>query len=157
MELLLTRKWTDTSGNRTIGCLDVDSSFFCFTLEDRIREQPGQSVYKWKVRGATAIPSGRYEITLQLSPKFGPDTLTILNVLGFQYIRLHAGNDEHDTEGCVLVGDQLTESLSLAKSRPALERLKSLVKEARGRGERVWIDIRTDVENAMPPVISPQK
>lgn len=57
-----------------------------------------------KVKGRTCIPVGRYEIVLDMSGKYGPDTLTLKDVPGFRYIRIHAGNDEDDTEGCILPG-----------------------------------------------------
>lgn len=46
----------------TLGCLFVDGHFAAFTLEDEIRERPGEPVGAWKVPGATAIPAGRYRV-----------------------------------------------------------------------------------------------
>jgi hypothetical protein len=141
MDLLLSPRWT--FGARTLGQLSVNGAFFCYTLEDQIREVKGQLTSAWKVDRATAIPEGRYRIELVDSPKFGKQTLTLIEVNDFKYIRIHSGNDEDDTEGCILVGDVITPSLLLRKSKVALARLKAIVIAAIARGESVWIDIRT--------------
>lgn len=83
---------------RTPGVLYFEGDKFCDTLEDQVRE-PGV-----KVPGATAIPAGRYEIRLTYSRRFKQVMPQLLNVPGFEGIRIHAGNTERDTEGCILVG-----------------------------------------------------
>jgi len=126
----------------TIGKLSIDGIFACYALEDQVREVPGQPVESWKVHGATAIPAGTYRVTLEHSSRFGPDTLTINNVPGFQYIRMHAGNTAADTEGCPLLGMQATEaSLIGGTSRPAVALVKGEVQRAIARGELVTIEI----------------
>lgn len=87
----------------TTGQLYVDDQFFCFTLEDKVRKQ-GEKVY-----GETAIPYGMYKVTLDLSPRFGPDTIFIHDVPGFEGIRIHSGNTSRDTLGCIIVGYRITE------------------------------------------------
>lgn len=116
---------------RTIGQLYVEDEFFCFTLEDVVREVPGQSVERWKIPGSTAIPSGVYSISLETSPRFGPDTITVRAVPGFTGIRIHAGNTEDDTEGCILVGQQLSSDYRILQSRTALNDLKHIVRAAK--------------------------
>src|SRR5438445_811108 len=105
MELLLLRNRFYST--HTIGQLYVDGTYFCFVLEDVVREVPGQAVEKWKIQNETAIPQGRYRVTLEDSGRFGPDTLTIQNVPGFQYIRMHPGNTDKDTDGCLILGYKL--------------------------------------------------
>jgi hypothetical protein len=132
----------DSVAGATVGTLHIDGAFACHTLEDEVREVPGQPVEAWKVKGATAIPAGQYVVALQDSARFGADTLTLLDVPGFQYIRMHAGNTANDTEGCVLLGMRATEaSLVGGTSRPAVNLVKSEVRAAIDRGEVVTIDI----------------
>lgn len=141
MDLQLQRIEKDR--DRTPGELRVNGVFFCYTLEDRIREVPGEPTCKWKVDGATAIPSGRYRIVLVDSPHFGKDTINLVDVPGFSYIRMHSGNTELDTEGCILVGYQLTElhTIVVGQTHAARDNLKRNVKEALARSEQVWIAI----------------
>lgn len=126
----------------TIGKMFIDGVFSCHTLEDEIREIPGEPVEVWKIPKCTAIPSGTYDVQLRNSPRFGPDTLTIMDVPGFQFIRMHAGNDAQDTDGCILLGLRATDrTLVGGTSRPAVELVKSQVKAALDRGEKVTISI----------------
>lgn len=79
----------------TIGELLIDGIFQCNTLEDTVRNH--------KVAERTAIPSGRYELKLGVSGRFGFCPF-VLNVPLFEDIRMHWGNTDADTRGCVLVG-----------------------------------------------------
>jgi len=135
-----------SQASATIGKLCIDGLFACYTLEDQIREIPGQSVESWKVHGNTAIPAGTYRVTLETSNRFGPDTLTLRDVPGFQFIRMHAGNTSEDTEGCLLLGMQATDhSLMGGTSRPAVALVKGEVTRALVRGEQVTIEITNPV------------
>lgn len=107
----------------TLGKLYLNGKFFCDTLEDEIREIPGMEVAKWKQYGRTAIPAGIYEVTQENSPRFGPKTLTVNGVHGFDKIRIHAGNTHEDTEGCLLVGVRLNDT-TITQSRLTLQHLK---------------------------------
>lgn len=129
----------------TVGELRLAGDFFCHTLEDVVREVPGQPVEAWKVKGATAIPEGTYELVLATSPRFGPETLTLLNVPGFAGIRIHSGMDHEDTEGCILVGDVIDlerHTIAGGKVRGVLAGLKATVKASIEAGERVWLTVR---------------
>lgn len=91
---LIEREWfTDKS---TIGSLSFDGTHTCFTLEDTSRRH--------KVKGETAIPSGRYEVVLDYSERFKKIMPRLLDVPGFEGIRIHPGCSNLDTEGCILVG-----------------------------------------------------
>lgn len=126
----------------TVGKLSVDGVFACYTMEDQIREVPGQPVDAWKIKGETAIPAGRYVVTLEDSPHFGPATLTINQVPGYECIRMHAGNTSADTEGCLLLGMAATDhTLVGGTSRPAVTLVKGMVQTALNAGEPVTIEI----------------
>jgi hypothetical protein len=140
MKLTLQRR--PSVGGATIGKLYINGVYACATLEDEVREIEGVPVAEWKIKGATAIPSGEYRVTLEHSNRFGPDTLTINDVPGFQYIRMHAGNTAADTEGCPLLGMQATETTLIGgTSRPAVALVKGEVQRAIRAGEKVTIDI----------------
>jgi hypothetical protein len=94
------RDFTDLS---TIGELCIDGDFFCFTLEDTCRSSG------IKIHGKTAIPQGRYRVIIDMSPRFKrlmPHVLEVNSeeVNGFEGIRIHKGNSDQDTEGCILLG-----------------------------------------------------
>jgi hypothetical protein len=128
----------------TFGQLFIDGAFECYTLEDRIREVEGEPVDLWKIKGATAIPSGLYRVAVIYSPHFGPDTIAILHVPGFVDIRIHSGAKAEDTEGCPLVGDaidQINMTLSGGISHGVKKRLNAKIKAAIDAGEEVWIQI----------------
>lgn len=141
--ILLTLQRTTDGAHRTFGELRAeDGHRLCYTLEDPVREIPGQPVATWKVKGSTAIPAGRYRITLEDSPRFGPDTLTVHDVPGFTGVRIHAGNTERDTEGCPLLGMDVTPAgIAPGTSRPAVALVKHLVQQAIRGGERVYLDV----------------
>lgn len=100
MELLVKR---DTfTENTTIGKLFVNGIEYCETLEDKDRQLedfPDRKVY-----GKTAIPRGRYEVVIDYSPHYQRNMPHILDVPNYVGVRIHAGNYEKDTEGCLLVG-----------------------------------------------------
>ncbi len=139
MELLLTRE--PSSAKCTLGELTLDGLHLCWTLEDIVREVPGVQVEDWKVFGETAIGVGRYPVTLETSGRFGPNTMTVGNVRGFSYIRIHPGNTRDQTDGCLLLGEGKGVD-SITNSRAAVEKVKGIVKAAIDGGESVYITIR---------------
>jgi hypothetical protein len=62
-------------------------------------------------RQVSCIPPGRYTCQRVLSPKFG-ETFEILGVPGRSHILFHAGNTLEDTEGCILVAEEFSGTLS---------------------------------------------
>lgn len=140
--MILTLKRRPSVKGATIGELLHQGERVCYTLEDQIRQIPGKSVGEWKVHGQTAIPVGRYRITLETSPRFGPNTLTVWGVEGFTGVRIHGGNRHEDTEGCPLLGLQVTDSTIVGgTSKPAVDLVKRLVARDISAGNEVWLDI----------------
>lgn len=137
MKLRLERTWPLLT--RTIGRLYVNDVWECFTCEDRIRTGP-------KVYGETAIPYGSYKIEATWSPKFGRKMPEVMGVKGFQGVRLHAGNDETDSLGCILVGYS-KDSTGIADSRAAAKALEAKILAALASGDTVTLDI-VDPEKA---------
>lgn len=128
----------------TFGSLDVDGRWTCLTLEDEVREIPGRPVAEWKVHGRTAIPSGRYRLALRDSPRFGPDSIWVKDVPGFEWVLIHSGNDAEDTLGCIIVGDAVNRNdgtISGGTARGVLSKLKAILVPAIRGGEACWIDV----------------
>jgi hypothetical protein len=138
--MILTMYREDSVDGATLSKLYHGGDYICDILEDVVREEKGIPVAVWKVHGKTAIPAGTYEITLENSARFGPNTMTLKDVEGFEYIRIHGGNTAENTEGCLLTGSR-NSSNTVAKSQIALANLKQLVVNAMVRDERVWIEI----------------
>jgi len=102
----------------TIGHLYIDGAYFCDTLEDKDRgldqKLPLASNKNRKVKGETAIPIGRYRVTLGVQSQKYKDRKEyafckgflprLLNVPAFDGILMHIGNTARDSEGCILVG-----------------------------------------------------
>lgn len=139
----LTLRRTHAAGPRTFGdLLAEDGHRLCHTLEDEIREIDGEPVSNWKIKGATAIPRGEYRVTLENSPRFGTDTLTVNDVPGFVGVRMHAGNTEADTEGCPLLGMAINDGgIVGGTSRPAVGLVRDVVRLAIAQGETVWLTV----------------
>ena len=112
MQITIKRLYkTDTS---TIGELLIDGVFECFTLEDI--ERPV------KIKSETAIPKGTYKVIINQSNRFKRLMPLLLNVPNFEGVRIHSGNTNHDTEGCILVGQTRNKNY-IGQSRKAYEKL----------------------------------
>jgi hypothetical protein len=106
--------------NSTIGELTIDGKFECYTLEDKERDV--------KIKRETAIPKGTYKVIINQSNRFKKLLPLLINVPNFEGIRIHPGNSNHDTEGCILVG--MNRSVDyITKSRKAFD---SLFKKMQG-------------------------
>jgi len=123
----------------THGRLHIDGKAMFYTLEDKRREVIGRPVADWKVPGVTAIPAGRYEVVITMSPRFKRRLPLLLNVPGFTGVRIHAGNTEHDTEGCILLGTRRAEK-SVLNSRAAMQAFTEIL-EAKLKDGKVWLQI----------------
>jgi len=117
--------FTDKS---TIGSLSIDGVFECWTLEDTCRWNSE------KIKEKTAVPAGHYEVIIDWSTKFKKDLPHILDVPNFSGIRIHCGNSDEQTEGCILVGNT-KEADWIGESRLAFDaffpKLKRLLEEGR--------------------------
>lgn len=116
MEILLKR--IAKKNLYTIGKLYIDGVYFCDTIEDKDRGLSQsmllEEIKKIKVPNETAIPTGTYNVTLNvISPKFkdrawakpyGGKVPRILNVPGFEGVLIHPGTDQNSTSGCVILG-----------------------------------------------------
>lgn len=127
----------------TIGNLYVDGIKKWVTLEDTDRglnnEMPLDEIASIKVKGKTAIPTGRYKVTKYKSPTRGW-CLLVNNVPGFNMIEIHVGNYATDTEGCLLVGmDVANVPDMIVSSKAAIKELYDLTFPLIEAGKDVWI------------------
>ena len=133
---------------RTIGKLHYDGRFFGYVCEDRDRgldaRMPAALLAGLKVKAATAIPVGRYRLAWARSPSRGIETPRLLDVPGFQGILIHPGNDEADTEGCLLPGTVLLPGdAGVGRSQVACSWLYPRIRDAVAAGE-CWITVQRD-------------
>lgn len=142
MELKLERNvFTEKS---TIGTLSINGVAECFILEDKDRglndAMPLSKINELKVYGETAIPYGRYEIDITMSARFKKQLPILLNVKGYEGIRIHTGNKAVDTHGCLLPGNVKGVG-RVGDSTIAFNKLFAKLKTAKANKERVFITI----------------
>ncbi len=112
MKLLLKR--LHRTDNSTIGELSIDGKFECYTLEDKERDV--------KIKSETAIPKGTYKVIINKSNRFKRLLPLLIDVKNFEGVRIHPGNTNHDTEGCILVGSKRSLDF-IGGSRVAFDKL----------------------------------
>jgi len=118
----------------TIGTMEVDGVFECYTLEPTTR--PPEAL---KVFGHTAIPYGSYNVSISFSGHFQRDMPLVEDVPNFSEIRIHPGNVASNTEGCCLVGESKSKD-EILQSVAAFEPLFSKIKAALSSGDKVTIE-----------------
>ncbi len=90
MKLILQRE--PSQNDATHGSITRDGIPQCVSLEDKIREIEGVPVEEWKIKGKTAIPAGIYDLRITWSNRFQKMMPQLMNVPGFEGIRIHPGN-----------------------------------------------------------------
>ena len=89
--------------------------FLCYTLEDEYRQS--------KIYGETRIPAKQYYVELRKEGGYNEKykkrfadihegMLHITNVPNFNWILIHCGNTDDNTDGCILVGDTSQQNIS---------------------------------------------
>ena len=122
MKLILTR--IARKAEYTIGRLeDENGKKLCDTLEPIWRNYDGGEL---KIPKKSAIPEGTYRVVTTYSLRFRKYLPLLVGVPGFEGVRIHSGNTSRDTEGCILVGQNLQVGKVLW-SRITLERLMKLI------------------------------
>lgn len=128
----------------TIGKLYIDGEYFCDTIEDTDRgltqTMTDAQIKSKKVYGQTAIPTGTYRVIISYSNKFKRQMPLLLNVPGFLGIRIHSGNTEKDTEGCLIVGKNKVVG-KVIESKDTYNKLFSILCEA-NKKEAIKITIK---------------
>lgn len=115
----------------TISKLYVNGVLDGYAIEDEVR--PDNSP---KIHGETAIPYGKYTLSHRQSPKFSRsflycekeniliepkdqaryshelvfvahELIWVKDIPGFEYVLIHWGNTDDDTDGCLIIGSSL--------------------------------------------------
>ena len=132
MKITLVRRWFGDT--KTIGKILINGIFCYYALEDVIRPN-GVKIY-----GQTAIPYGKYNVSVSHSQKLGRTLPLIENVPNFSGIRIHAGVDESWTEGCILISRYLKDG-KLVKDSPSETAITTLIQNALNKNETVEFSI----------------
>ena len=130
MNLKLIRKYPGS--DCVIGELFINNTFECYTCEDVERQA--------KIAGVTAIPRGIYEVVVTWSERFKKPLPLLLNVPGYEGVRIHPGNTAADTEGCILPGKGKSAN-AVSQSVEAFTNLFAKI-DAAAKTEKVYIEIK---------------
>lgn len=152
MEILLIRIAKKQS--YTIGKLYIDGVYFCDTIEDTDRGlsqgQPLATIQKNKKYGITAIPTGRYEVLMNItSPKYSTIAFykqyanngkvpRLKNVPGWDGVLIHCGNTAADSLGCIIVG----ENKAVGKVLNSKETFKKLYSKLQEATDTIYITVK---------------
>ena len=153
----LTLKRIALRSEYTIGKLYVDGEYVCDTIEDTVRDLDKDGKFangEVKIPGKTAIPYGRYEITMKVkSPKYSNFTKyswakkydgylpRLLNVPHFDGVLIHVGNSALDSEACVLVGENKVVGKVINSVNTFRRLMDEYLVPAKKRNERIVITI----------------
>ncbi len=130
MLIKVIRKWFTPKSSS--GIISVDGVKCGFSLEDVARP------HGVKIPNETAIPAGDYKVILDYSNRFKRVMPHILDVPGFEGVRIHGGNTAENTSGCILVGLEKGED-KIYNCQPTFDYIYHSIEQARNRGEEVTI------------------
>jgi hypothetical protein len=132
----------------TIGRFTIDGKYQCEILEDVVRDLNDYNhdgdftdEGEGKVYSQTAIPCGRYKVTLAYSMKRKRFVPKLHDVPGFTDILIHSGNSAQDSSGCLLCGEN-KEKGKVLNSRYHEAVITKAVRAALNRRELVFITIK---------------
>lgn len=127
MKVLLERERVTDDG--TLGRLSIDGAFLAYSLEpggDEDEHPP--------------IPAGHYTVIINESTRFKRRLPLIVNVPGRLGIRVHPGNTEQNTSGCVLLGYQRS-GARLSESAAACTAFQHMIAHPLASHEDVAFDV----------------
>ncbi len=134
----------------TIGKLYIDGEYFCDTIEDKDRgltqDMPIAVIRAKKIAHETAIPMGKYRVTLKVkSPRFSKKSTydfccgylpRLIDVPGYEGVLIHIGNTANQSAGCILVGENKVVG-RVINSTETFKKLYERLKEA----SSIWLTI----------------
>lgn len=159
----------DTHGkDHTFSKLHLDNEYQCEGIEDEYRAI--------KVKGETRVPEGIYPLKCRVSPSFSkyfyshPTTYELITreeyqrnpgkysgytpheliwidpIPGFQFVLLHWGNTDDDTEGCYIVGTArglISGQPAVTSSKAAYMRVYPKIMRAIKSGEPCTVEYKS--------------
>lgn len=153
---VITLRVVEAQDNRTIGELEIPGLGTYKTVEDALRTE--------KIHGKTAIWRGKYKLGIRKEggmfstwskrawikewvEKGGNflGFIWILDIKDFTFVYLHAGNDEDDTEGCIIVGKEYLKTalgiVGVIRSREAMKEIYDYLVPKIEAGEEWYIEL----------------
>lgn len=160
-DILLSLKRVDLQPLRTFGELSILGIKNAVTIEDTVRQK--------KIHGKTAIPYGVYLLKTRFSPKFSKyffwsdknkklidaisyfkldnkedyrihDLIWLFNIPDYEFVLIHWGNSETDTEGCIVIGTT-KDSKQVIRSRLKYQEIYPFIYEQIKLGNK-YIEIK---------------
>lgn len=131
MELELNRAYFKEGTN---GALFCSGKFLCFTIE---------LLWNNNKRNISCIPEGRYEVLPRFSKRY-KHHLILKSVKDRSYILFHPANDAlKELQGCIAPVRHLSGIGKGIYSKDAMQKLLSLVYQARDRKEPIFLTIKS--------------
>lgn len=117
-----------------------DGAVSGFTLEPHAIDWTTEK----KLRGHTAIPCGKYKVSVYYSPSQKEEVALLADVPHFTMVEIHVGNFPKDTRGCILVGTERTIHKNLGQvhvfwSRKVFTDLMIWIRKRVEKKEEVWV------------------
>ena len=141
----------------TIGKLYIEGEYFCDVLEPPTRDLNKNGIFdngEQKVEGKTAIPYGRYPITLDVkSPKYSNFAKypwaekydgylpRLMNVKTHVGVLIHVGNYPQHTQSCLLVGENKIVGAVVNSQQTFQKLMDNYLLKAKARKEPIYITI----------------
>jgi hypothetical protein len=139
----ITVKRQECGRKSTLGRLLVDGVDFCFCIEDQDRQLEVNP--DAKIMHETCIPRGTYNVIITWSNRFNKELPLLVGVPNFEGVRIHPGNTNSDTSGCILpatsYGRDSSGNAIGVNSREAFRKLFLKIESAIDLGKEVTIEV----------------
>lgn len=152
LELLVERY--DFGADHTGGRFYIDGMPFGDSMEPPSRHlsnsMPLSEIKAKKVYGKTAIPTGRYELELRVSPslknrayarKYDGKFPYLKNIPGWTNVMFHPFNYGSESKGCIAVGEKWKPGAILKATKGYEDMMDYYLVPAFERGQRVFVTI----------------
>ena len=155
LQLTLQRLPMPPSAGYTIGRLYADTVYVSDTIEDKDRGLKDKwtlaEIKAKKVYGETAVPKGRYRVTLTPSPKFRTRVWArkyaglvplLEGVKGFDGVRIHPANLASELLGCIAPGTNSVKGAVTQSQAAYYKLMDGWLMPAHRQGRKIYITIQ---------------